>query len=689
MKLTSTYAHCDFLIAGVRFKVSQSLLEHNGTEVKLTAKAAELLLLFLTSPDNVVDFDSAVTHVWDDNAEVGRKGFTNAVWMLRKGFKDVGYEDDVLESIPKVGYRLVAKITTLEKESEPSVKKPLTKRLRLMAMGGVIVLVLSFAASYLLLKSDSWHQSAGVSYNKTTNFEGVEELPSVSHNGQYLAFTWIRENEFSQIYIKNLLNGDAPLKQVSGSRFKEVSATWSPNDNHIAYARVAADGKCEVITKDLLLNNEVKVASGCYYIPYRRLIDWSISAPNHLVYAKQLDDRVALFKVDLKSNAEIQLTFPNAGEIDFAPRSFDDKVYFVRDTQSKYITELNVLDGEGKVARIGKEMLGIVDFDLAEDIQMLFVNTMVDSDHRLVSLTMDGELVRTISKGRLSSNINYSQQRNSVFVVEHNSNEYIANIDLASGQVRAKVVSSSRDLYGEYMPIKQAYVFLSTRDKSWGVWQKTATESINLTAGLGEAALPRVHQPTGKILVRVKPHTGASRLFVLQDGEKHVLDLDGIEPNFYSWSDDGETVYFSASEKQKLGIFAYHMESGQIERLTQTGEVYALELDDTRLVVTKQSANGLWIFDKQTKQFTLLSEQLDKADFGAFYIQDGDVYFVKRTKLADQIMKITSTDIQLVREFPANSIRRFFGIAKGESGSAILTMKLANEADIYRYTLSK
>ncbi|WP_394175351.1 winged helix-turn-helix domain-containing protein [Thalassotalea litorea] len=677
MKLISEYANFEFLIGDASFKVNQLSLEHNGQQAKLTVKVAELLILFLVSADHVVDFETAISRVWLDNEDVGKKGVTNSIWMLRKQFKDIGVSDDIFESIPKVGYRLTLPVQSTQTAKNFSPKK----RIAIFTA----ILLLALASLYLLFHKPEALFVDGVDAVKVTNYEGVEEHVAISDDGQYMAFTWIRDKEHSQIYIKNLNDDNAPLNLLSGNGGREVSPTWGPGNNAIAYANIKDNGSCRLHIKDLLLNNDRIIGSDCYYIPYRRIVTWPKEQKNTLIYAKQLKDRVALFSIDFNQSSETQLTFPDPGEVDYAPRYVNNQLYFIRETQKASNVELNRLNANGEATRLIHDVLGIVDFDIDGDSHTIYVNYVDDSLHRLQAMDFDGNVLTEFSVGKLMSSISYSKALQSVFTAEHISLEYISHLEFETGKTLQKISSGSRDLYGEYVPALDGIAFLSNRDKSWGVWLKTPQKSVNLTANLGEASVPRVHQPSGQIATRIRTPNGQNFIYILNDGEPRQLDLGELEPNGYSWSDSGDLLYFTAASNDAFGLYEYHLDSSKITQLSQSDEAYMVELDGNTLIVSRRNQNGLWRFNKLSGTFTLLTTSLSKSDFGAFFYQHGAIYFLKRTKENDQIIKLAAEQEDVMLNLPPNSVRKFFGIAKASDNSFIATMKLANEAEIYQY----
>ena len=74
---------------------------------------------------------------------------------------------------------------------------------------------------------------------------------------------------------------------------------------------------------------------------------------------------------------------------------------------------------------------------------------------------------------------------------------------------------------------------------------------------------------------------------------------------------------------------------------------------------------------------------LNKAESkGTFFVNENNIYFVKRTDQEDQLIKIFDGQEQVVLTFPPQTIRKFFGVSAANKGHFIATLKIANESDI-------
>lgn len=660
-------------------------LSRNGEVYKLSAKVFELLRLFLNSDEYVVSREEAIKRIWLGNEGVGQRGFTNAIWTLRKAFKELDEDkDDVFITLPKVGYQLNLNVAVVDEKKHV---KPLYIYLLVAIL--LCVLLLSF---FLINKENPKITSTPATIKhiehehlSVTNFEGIEEHPAVSHNGQYVAFQWQNGETNSGIYIKDLKNEDTPLNQVSTGRFVEASPAWSESDESLAYVRITNDNQCEVRVKHLVTNNDILIADDCYYMPYRRVLNWS--KENELIYTKTLASGAALFSYNFQEKTSEQLTFPQGDEVDFAPKLLisSDELLFIRE---KSLQKFDVLlqSSDKNIKNILQNKVTVIDIDVAEDSRQLFVNYAENSKFIIKKVSLDSHKEVVISNRGLPSNISLNVESGELLFANHISKEYVAKIELETGDIKRRISSSFRDMYGRLASSTNNILFLSNRSGNWSVWLNNGVTSINLSKSLGNASVPAISPDGKKFTVSIRPKDNkASKLYLgdLSDHSMQVIETHGFEPDNLSWSKDGLEIYFYVSQKHAAGMYKLVLATGKIKQLSNTGEHYLVEGENNTLYVSRLNMNGIWQLNPEDKSVSLVSNNLEASDYGAFYWQDGALYYLNRNAKSDELRRILKDGSEVtVALFTANSIRKFFGISQGNEQFFIATLKLSNESDI-------
>ncbi|WP_186300581.1 winged helix-turn-helix domain-containing protein [Shewanella sp. KCT] len=677
-------------------------LKHADSSIKLSSKVFELLMLFIDSPDNVVSRQQAIDTIWLGNEGVGKKGFTNGIWVLRKTFKDLGIEEEVFNTLPKLGYQLTLTVQPIDSQTTPSPTRSYTRYFRHAAF--VTISLVAALLLWLGLSDISDQQPVQIGQLrpvtnptklKVTNYGGVEEHIAVSHDGQRLAMQW-RDNSLSgKIYIKELSQVDAPLTLISFENNEEASPAWSRSDEKLAYVRLDPAGGCQVRVRNLLDNTDQLIASDCFYIPYKRIVSWSGVDDKRLLYAKKMQDRVALMAYHFDTAEHQQVSFPDKNEIDYAPKWLDQdtQLAFIRERAASNLLSLILQTGDGSERELIQNSPSIVDFDYSAREQLFYVNNLDGAAAIISRIHKDGSQLAPLAQSGLPSSISLSDTNAMLYVTEHISKEYITQQAYGDGKQLRRISSSSRDMYGKYAKATGDILFLSNRSALWSIWRNNKVSSKNITHSLGNVGVPAISPVSSDFAVNIITDTGRT-LYIgnIESENFRAIDIQGIEADNLSWSADGEALYFKGFAKEKNGIYKLNVKSGELEKITQQQGVYAIEGQDANhLYLSKFDQNGIWHLDRTTNQMTLITDKLAKYDYGAFYYEQGYLYFLSRDAEHDAIMRISLADKdhkpELVQSFAPDAVRKFFGLSPADGHSFLVTLKLANEADVFGYKL--
>jgi DNA-binding winged helix-turn-helix (wHTH) protein len=82
----------------------------NGESIKLEPRTMALLLYLARHPASVVNREELEREVWRDTV-VGYDALNNTVAKLRKAFTDDPKNPRFIQTVPKVGYRLIADVS--------------------------------------------------------------------------------------------------------------------------------------------------------------------------------------------------------------------------------------------------------------------------------------------------------------------------------------------------------------------------------------------------------------------------------------------------------------------------------------------------------------------------------------------------------------------------------------------------
>ena len=103
------------------FHVGSHELSRNGKTIRLEPRVASLLLYLATHPGQPVNRMMLMEALWP-GVVVSDEVLTNAINKLRRAFGDDRTDPKVIETIPKVGYRLLLPVKA--PEPEPAASAP-------------------------------------------------------------------------------------------------------------------------------------------------------------------------------------------------------------------------------------------------------------------------------------------------------------------------------------------------------------------------------------------------------------------------------------------------------------------------------------------------------------------------------------------------------------------------------------
>ena len=674
-----------------------SVSNENGT-ITLPVKVFELLKLFIQSENHSVQRSVAIDIIWDGNTGVGERGFTNAMWHLRKTFSDLGAESEgIFKTLRKVGYILIlTPQPVLPELVAPSITDDKVPRFyvtnRFMLLFAVISAIILFSVYSFYNTSEqglTTTQQAPKSLRET-NYQGIEEHPAISNDGNYLAFRWVRESSKGQLYIKDLVNEDAPLRMLTQSNDEESSPAWSQDDSSIAYVRKVGE-QCQVRVRNLVSNLDVLVDTGCVYNPMRHSLNWSPDG-RYLLYPKANGTEMAIFRYDIKRETITQVSFPQGNERDvMAVFGGDSKaIILIREQYVK--AKLVLISEHGKERNLLDYDISIVGLAWDHINNEIYTNLLDDAHYAIHKFNLNSNAWQVMRKISTPSNLSYSASRAQLFYSRYSAREHITQVGINHDKEVSKVSSSSRDIYGSYSKENEGIVFLSNRDDNWDIWLKSKKTSTNLTKGKGVALIPSVSPNGKKYVVNIKlPSHENFSLFLgeLASGKLTELALGDIEPQNPAWSQDGNFVLFTADNDGVFASYQYQVETGNLSIISRQNEKKIVHGKDGMYYMSRELVAGVWRFNPQENKYKRIISELNENDYGAFFWQGDSLYYLTRTDSEDLIKKYSGTGADVVvKRFPANSIKKYYGISAADDNSFLISMVSLNDADIHTLTFT-
>jgi len=216
------------------FKLAEWLIQPDRRQlsnaeqsITVEPKTMAVLVYLASHPGVVVSTDDIISNVWGENP-VSDNPVYKCVAKLRKILGDNAKTPEYIETIPKTGYRLVAKVTPATSVSSQPARMHYIKHFAFILMVTIVMLV---------VYSFNNHQSASTktaTQQHISAFSGSHKSASFSPDETHIVFA-STANSVSHIWRMAL--GSKSPEQLTFGHHLDSRPRWSPNGIHVLFVR--------------------------------------------------------------------------------------------------------------------------------------------------------------------------------------------------------------------------------------------------------------------------------------------------------------------------------------------------------------------------------------------------------------------------------------------------------------------
>lgn len=660
------------------------------TEVQLPARVFEVLQYLILHQGRAVSRHELIQQIWSGNDAVGQKGLTNAIWQLRKAFEQAGAEQELILTIAKTGYELA-----LKPEPKPvgysgnqamagsGSKKQIWWLLGFVAMLAVGILWLNRQAPAQMdrvLKPD-------IRPRQLTSMLGVEEMPSFSRDGRYMAFMADAPGQAPGIFRLDLQYMSKAAERLTPEHQYATAPAWSPNQQQLAYLAIQGND-CQVQLLDLK-SKQSETLANCFHQHLQNTLSWSASN-NMLAFAAVNElGGVNIQGRDMNTGRMERLSSPRADTQDY-PLAFANhsaQLAYVR--QTKHLGMIYLRESDGSSRALTKEPLYIYSLAWSPDDKFLYFNSVWQGELSILQISVQTGQITPLSyvkaPGRIA--VRLGPQPELVYT-QYNSEEQLYRIKKGQGPVLMPK-TLGRELYPEYRATSDQLLFMSSRSGRFDLWHsdlaQTKVQRVHTTAeGLVDIASLA---PDGKYFV-VPARSSESAvvqlyLGTLSGSEFKPVSEKPFESQHASWSRDSRSLYFSSNISGDWQVWRLDLQSGISQQHTVKGGIFAREAPDGRLLYVKALTGGIWQQDQKGAE-QLLVPQLAEVDWGNWLVDEKGIYYLQRLPDADLWMFKAwgqSTNEELFR-VPGRSIKTSRSVTAVSEDEFVVSMYGRREANL-------
>ncbi len=638
----------EFYIGDWHINSKRHRIERNGDVIYVEPKVMDVLLFLALHPGVVVSRKDIMETVWDD-VVVGDEVLTRAVSELRKAFLDDHRAPTVIETVPSVGYRLLAPV---RRDQERSIAGASESRLpagsvrrtesdagrRWIFTGGVACLLL------LAIVAGFFHrprmQPRPFESVPLTSYPGLELDPAFSPDEAQIAFTR-REipDGFWHIYVRVL--GTESVLQLTDEPASDLHPAWSPDGRYLAFIR-SADDECGLYRIPALGGSEKRLTT----CAGRTVVDltWSpdgselaYSASDgrgepFSIYSFSLEERVTsrLTQPAVASGGDYYLTFTDDGR----------RIAFIRESAPGLRDIYSLSLREHSLERLTSDNRSDNGLALSPDGRKVLFSTYHGSNFNIWQAASSGGPSHWLAAGPGSaSNLEIARKSGNLAYVhwQYDTNVWSAPARPDTASPRPFIVSTQEDARAEFSPDGRRVAFVSSRSGLPEIWlsEVDGSDPTQLTSLGGYNASPPRWSPDGRRLVfdHLDSRRGTVDLYVVdvEGGPPKRLTTDAATDMAPSWSGDGVWVYFGSNRTGSWQIWKTPADGGEAVRVTRHGGLAAQESPDGTLYYVRRDTTGLWRFSNGHTGDIVIPLPLNSVeDWADWVVRDDGCYFVER-----------------------------------------------------------
>jgi Tol biopolymer transport system component/DNA-binding winged helix-turn-helix (wHTH) protein len=613
----------DFRLGSVDVRPSTCEVVGAVGAIRLQPRVMQVLVAVARAGGEVVSRKSLVEACWGD-VVVGDDSLNRCIQRLRRLSQEEAQSAFVIETVPRLGYRLSATETAAPAEA---ARPPAPNRRYWPVLAGslLVVTLLAIAASLLVLRGPArWSIERSEPLVSTPL---LERHPALSPDGTMLAYSAGSDIFSRHIYLKRLSGGE-PI-QLTSDGLDDVSPTWSHDGSRVAYSTYHPGAPCRIMVVPVPAGLAREV--GRCRTAERSQVVWNGSANSLLlVDAATMGAPVRIFSLDLNSGRGAPIDHPPDGADDWAPAvspdghflSFtrtsaqaSDNHLMIRDLRTGRETWVAHVPSTGKLAAWSEDAKWGQLNAWSEDSKSVFVVADVPGSSELWSYPIDGgpehrllTINSPVNIGRLSSG------PGGLLAAEYNTPRF--NLAALSAAGSPQIIDPASDVtWSPAFAPDGTLAMASARAGEQGVLLMRSKEQSRLLLSVKGGALCCIAwSPNGATFAYVTNDGFLNVRVVSVAGEEIArIRVPGSEARQPAWMADGRSIVFPVRDAG--GWRLWRAELGRPDRPTPvTGYGWAsVRTDGDILYGVRSSEPGIWRIGppavRLTGQFSIAQER--------------------------------------------------------------------------------
>ncbi|MDP3749049.1 MAG: winged helix-turn-helix domain-containing protein [Phenylobacterium sp.] len=679
----------DFQLGAFRVRPAYREVRRGDVIDILEPRVMQVLAALARRMGAVVSRDELLRDCWGD-VSVTDDSLHRCIGRLRKLSESDDRRSFVIETVPRVGYRLVAADLVDRREAEtpqspeptPEVQARRLGHLPALALGGLVLALVAAGGWWLVNRGETWTVKGFESAADTLLYEAQ---PALSASGGQLAYAAGPDGKDQDIFVRNIRDGSTAL--LVGGPSDDASPAWSPTGDRVAFARVAPDRPCQIMIKTLPAGPERRLAT-CRSSETTR-IAWSPDGARlYFADRPELGAARQIRSVAAEGGATTIVTAPPAwmrGDLEPMISPDGRSLAFVR-WAAIGVSDIYVQDLSGgeprRITNDGTEVAGLA---WSTTGKSLFFSSNRSGDFGIWSVPASGRDQPVRLGPGLREVRRLSSGADGALAME--LADVRANlVEIQAGRLGGTVITNEAGVQwaGDISPTGVLAYIADTR-AGRSVWTRAPGQPAQKQTFFQATHMDDLRwSPDGQRLAFVAASHGRYGVYEIAaaGGPPRILLSGDYEMTSLSWEANSQTLVLAANRGGARRLWRLDIRKpGQITPITGPGWA-AVRVSSAGLLGMKANTSGIWSLSADGSRARRLTGGPDTPT-NAWIVQGERQFWIDWSGRQPEIMGagVEGGTVSLVAEAPAAAT--YSGLAiDPNSGAMVYTRKIQMDIDI-------
>ncbi len=565
-------------------------------------KFIEVLCYLAAEFPRIVPRQELIKEVWAGNDYVGEKALTNAIWHLRQHLKGADAEKEIIETIRKVGYRLLISPVQVDKSKEEPLAEQLNQKLKYYGL--VLVLVLTALTFFLTTNDQSALKASTIT--QITKYPGVELFTSPSPDGRKVVFKWLNNQENGNLFLKDRNNPQLSPQQLTFGTAYVGHSIWSNDGKFLYFSRKnRRDKSCQVIQLKVQTHQEKIITncpeSGGYYYLDISPDDKTLAFHG---YQPPADDS-GIYFIDLTDDTSPPVRFSCSTNCGYKDRDFsfspDGKNIAVTRRVNRFnenIFLVNIKTHEATQLTFGEEdIVGLAWHPNGE--KLVYGAQRADIRHGYI-MNLDSKKSINLQLDGFSYPA-FAKQSGELFYQQRTENYHLVSLPLDADVASTPfpiLQSKFSHQYPQYSPKSNKVAYVSNESGFYELWLSDADGENRQQLTFLKRAIryPRWSNKGDRIAFLAPVENDKADKIYIYDLTNNILSIVPSQHQAHNrptWSWHDEAIISAVYESEYVDLHKINIKTGNSTRITSNGSRYGVMTSPTTLIYT-QEEKGLW-----------------------------------------------------------------------------------------------